>query len=81
MISVLGTIQSRTLMLVKSSAFWNILSSGLISSSLVEFSILLWMKWSKSTLVKAFSLASLLILVPVRSNRTPDMPDANLLIG
>ena len=64
MISVRGTMQSRTLMLEKSRAFWNIFTSVLISASLSEAWILLCMKWSKSTLVKALSLASLLILVP-----------------
>ena len=53
----------------------------LISSSFVESCILLWMKWSKSILVKAFSLASLLIFVPVISNKILDKPEANLLIG
>ena len=64
MISVRGIIQSRTLMLEKSSTFWNILISVSISSVFCDSSMLFWMKESKSTFVKALAVLSLLLLIP-----------------
>ena len=69
-ISVRGTRQSLTLMLEKSSAFWNMSTSLSIFSSSSAFSIEARIRLLSSVLEKVVSCDSLFIFVPMRRSRS-----------
>ena len=79
-ISVLGIMQSLIFTFEKSSAFWNIRTSSLTPSSLA-FSMLFWMRWSKSIFVNAFSVASLSIFTRNNFRMSRDKADMDLETG
>ena len=81
LISVRGTMQSRTFVSWKSKAFWNIFTSSSISSSFLAFSIVLCTRWSRSTFVNVPSFSSSSIFTPTKRRRTRARKVAKRLIG